>query len=371
MKILLTCLSQSWGGMEMYSLHTASTLAQSGFEVDILCFPNSRLHIEAAKINLKTITLDFHNYFSPVNIIKLNKILRTNSYDLIHAEASKDLWLIVPSLQLSFLNTPLILTKHVGSAVIKKDPLHRWIYKRVNLALAISKVIKNNLAETTPIPGYKIILLHDAIDTDKFNPDNIRKGKIRNEFNIRDNDILIGMNARFSPGKGHEEFLYAANKLLHRFTNIKFLVVGGSSRGEDIYAEKIKAIAVSLGLEESVIFTGFRNDIPDLLASLDIFVFPSHAEAFGIALVEAMSMRLPSVCTNSDGILDIAVDNVTSYLFQKQNFHDLAEKLSNLINRPEERNKLGEAARVRVLENFKSELITNKLIDIYDSLVIN
>jgi glycosyltransferase involved in cell wall biosynthesis len=357
--------------MEMYSLQTASMLSKYGFEVDLLCYPNSRLHIEAVKENLNTIQLNFTKYFSPVQIIRLNQILKNNNYDLIHAEASKDLWLIVPSLQLSSLKTPLIFTKHVGSAIIKRDPLHRWIYKHVNLALAISKVIKKNLEETTPIPADKIILLYDSIDTDKFNPEKISKGKIRNEFNINSNDILIGMNARFSPGKGHEEFLFAARKLLHKYVNIKFIVVGGASRGEDDYADKIKSMALSLGLKDNIIFTGFRNDIPELLASLDIFVFPSHAEAFGIALVEAMSMKLPSVCSNSDGILDIAVDDVTSYFFQKQNYNDLTDKLSRLINQPDKRDKFGKAARERVLENFTSDLITNKLIDIYDSIVIN
>jgi glycosyltransferase involved in cell wall biosynthesis len=371
MKILLSCLSQSWGGMEMYSLETASMLSKSGFEVDVLCYPNSRLQVEAEKENLSTIKLNFKNYFSPILIYKLNQYLRNNHYDLIHAEASKDLWLIVPSLQLSALKTPLILTKHIGSAIVKRDPLHRWIYTRVNLALAISNVIHKNLLETTTISSEKIILLHDSINTDRFNPEKISKRKIRNEYNISPNEILIGMNARFSPGKGHEEFLFAAHKLLHRYKNIKFMVVGCASRGEDDYAGKIKTMASYLGLDNSVIFTGFRNDIPEILASLDIFVFPSHAEAFGIALVEAMSMKLPSVCSNSDGILDIAVDNVTSYLFQKQNYHDLAEKLSELINRPDKRDKFGEAARERVLENFNADLITNKLIDIYDSLVIN
>lgn len=178
------------------------------------------------------------------------------------------------------------------------------------------------------------------------------------------------MNARLSPGKGHEEFLKAAHELIQLFKNIKFLVVGGPSKGEDQYAEEIKNMASDLGLDEKVIFTDFRNDIPEVLASLDIFVFPSHAEAFGLALVEAMSMKLPSVCSNSDGVLDIAVDKETSFLFQNENYHDLTEKLSELITHPEKRFSFGNAARKRAVKYFSNDFITSQLIDIYNNQII-
>lgn len=369
MKILITCLSQSWGGMEMYSLQTAELLIKSGFEVDLLCFPNSHLHTEAEKRGIKTYQLEFSKYFSPIKVVQLNSLLKKQKYDLIHVEASKDLWLVVPALKLTSLKTPLLLTKHVGSYIVKKDFMHKWIYKRVNLALAISEVIKKNLIDTTPLSDKNIMLLHNGIDVDKFNPERTNKSTIRDEFNITDEELLIGMNARFSPGKGHEEFLQAAHELVKSFKNIKFLVVGGPSKGEDDYALKIKELASQLGLDGKVIFTDFRNDIPEILASLDIFVFPSHAEAFGLALVEAMSMKLPSVCSNSDGVLDIAVDRETSFLFQNENFRDLSNKLSDLITHPDNRIKLGNAARQRVVKYFSTDFITSQLINIYNEQI--
>lgn len=356
--------------MEMYSLQTASVLIKSGFEVDLLCMPNSRLSEEANKCGIPTCQLEFSQYVSPIQFIKLNIILNARKYDLIHAEASRDLWLVVPALKLSLLKTPLILTKHVGSYITKKDFLHRWLYNRVNIALAISSVIKKNLIETTPLTEDKIVLLHNAIDTNKFNPDIVNRRTVRNEFKISDDELLIGMNARFSPGKGHEEFLHAAHDLSARFTNLRFMIVGEPSKGENEYALKIKKMASDLGLDDKVIFTNFRNDIPEILASLDIFAFPSHAEAFGLALIEAMSMRLPSVCSNSDGVLDIAIDNGTSLLFQKENNDDLKLKLSELITHPEKRLQLGNAARQRVIKYFSKELITSQLINIYNQLII-
>jgi len=210
------------------------------------------------------------------------------------------------------------------------------------------------------------LLLHNATDSNRFNPAKIDAKKVRKEFNISDDTVLIGMLARFSWGKGHEEFLYAARELKQKYNNIKFLIIGEPSRGEDEYAQKIKQMARDYDVLDIVIFSGFRKDTPEVLSALDIFAFPSHSEAFGIALVEAMSCGKPSVCSASDGVLDIAVDGVTSYLFQKQNAQDFTNQLEKLIVNSDARKLFGENARKRVIENFDLERYTDKLIAIYE-----
>ncbi|MEG8947794.1 glycosyltransferase family 4 protein [Rosettibacter firmus] len=364
MKILKTCLSKSWGGLEMYALQTVKQLIKHGVNAELLCYPDSRIYSEAISEGITTHTSKFNGYFHPFEIIKTSSLLK-NNYDIIHCGASKDLWLIVPSLQLANMNTPLILSKQMGSYIIKKDFLHKWIYKRLDYALAISSVIAKNLEETTPLTKNKILLLHNAIDTEKFNPELINSTLVRKEFSIYDDEILIGMMARFSPGKGHEEFLYAANDLIKKYDKIKFMIVGEASKGEEEYEKEIKILAKRLGLNNKLIFTGFRKDTPEVLAAMDIFVFPSHAEAFGIALAEALSMGKPSVCSNSDGVLDIAVDGETSLLFEKQNWKDLSNKIEKLILNPDLRIKFGKAARNRAIKLFDLEVFTKKLIDIY------
>jgi glycosyltransferase involved in cell wall biosynthesis len=119
---------------------------------------------------------------------------------------------------------------------------------------------------------------------------------------------------------------------------------------------------------DNLVFTGYRSDIPEMLAALDIFVFPSHAEAFGIALVEAMAMEKPTVCSASDGIFDIAVDNKTSYLFEKENASELQEKLKLLIDNPGIRLTFAKVSRERVLENFNINIVTDRICNLYSDL---
>ncbi len=355
----------------MFTLHSVSQLIKRNIETELLCYPGSRIHTEALKLNFKVHTVKASGYFHPLEVARLKKVLNEGSFDLIHTQASKDLWVIVPALKLTSGKMPLLMTKQVGSFIVKKDKLHQWIYNRVTLVLAISRVIKKNLIDTCPLTENKIELLHNWVDTNKFNPHIVDKSKIRNEFSISKDEIVIGMLARFSWGKGHEEFLFAAKELLTKYSNLKFMIVGEPSLGEDEYAAKIKNLAREYKIEDKVIFTGFRKDTPEVLASMDIFAFPSHSEAFGIALAEALSMGIPSVCSDSDGVLDIAVDGVTSYLFQKQNGKDLADKIEMLIQSPETRKKFGEASHKRAVGNFDMEILTDKVINIYKRLLNN
>lgn len=363
-KALYSCLSLSWGGMEMFTITAAEKLISRGINTDILCLQGSKIYEVCMQKGLSTITFNRAGSFAPGSVLKLVKILRNAEYSLIHTQASKDLWLIVPALKLVGSAVPLFLTKQVGSFIVKKDFLHRFLYNRVTLVFAISEVIKQNLLDTCPLTADKIALLHNGTDTKKFDPALYNKYKIRDEFGIAHNAVVIGMLARFSPGKGHEEFILAARKLSEKFSSLCFLIVGEASRGEEEYAASVKKMAAESGLN-NIIFTGFRGDIPEVLASLDIFVFPSHSEAFGIALVEAMSMGLPSVCSNSDGVLDITVDGETGFFFEKKNAADLAEKLERLIESPELRHTLGNNARKRAIEYFDIEYLTDKVINIY------
>ncbi len=353
----------------MFTITAVKQLMKRNISVELLCINESRLHVEAANAGLFTRPVKASGYFRPFTILKIFNIIRRNSFDVIHTQASKDLWLLVPALKMGKLQTPLIMTKQVGSFIVKKDALHKWIYGRLNFALAISSVIKKNLRDTCPLPDEKILLLHNGIDTSVFDPSKADGTKIRAEFGISEAEILIGMMARFSPGKGHEEFLSAASELNKKQKNLKFFVVGEASRGENDYEQRIKRIAAEKKID-NLIFTGYRGDTPDILSAMDIFVFPSHNEAFGIALAEAMSMGIPSVCSNSDGILDLAVDGETSLLFEVKNYRDLIVKLEKLIGSPELRNRLGTAARVRAQNNFDIELLSDKVINIYKNAAV-
>lgn len=368
MKILFSCLSKSWGGMEMLTLTQMQRLLDRNISVELLCLSKSRMNNEGLKRGYNVRTLNSPGSINPAGILRLTSILRKNKFDLIHSHASGDLWTIVPALKIIGSGIPLFLTKHVGSRIIKKDLLHRKLYSRVTTAFAISEVIRKNLIDTTPLSEKSIMLVHNGIDVEKFDPAKVKRERVRSELKIDKNEIAIGMMGRFSPGKGHEEFLRAAKMLNEKNDNLKFIVVGEASFSEESYFEKIKNLSRNHGLT-NVVFTGYVNETKNILSAFDIFVFPSHAESFGLALAEAMAMECPSVSSNSDGVLDISVDNETGLLFENKNAADLADKISTLIHSDSLRQKFGKAARQRVVEKFNLDIQTDKMIDIYNSQI--
>ncbi|MGE5437261.1 MAG: glycosyltransferase family 4 protein [Syntrophothermus sp.] len=368
MKVLYSCLSKSWGGMEMFTLTAVQQLLKNNISVELLCINESRIHIEANNLGIIIHIINNVGYFHPISILSTASVIKNGKFDLIHTQASKDLWIIVPALNLLNSKIPLFLTKQLNSFIVKKDVIHKTLYNRVTKIFAISNAVKKNVLDTCPVTEDKVELLHNGIDISRFNPEKANRKKVRDEFEVEDDEMLIGMMARFSPGKGHEEFIEAAKILSDKYNNLKFLIVGEASRGEDEYANKIKKLAIEKELV-NIIFAGFRSDTPDVLSAMDIFVFPSHSEAFGIALAEALAMGVPSVCSDEEGVLDIAVNNETSLLFKTKNSLDLAEKIEVLIKNKELRNSFSEHSRLRALKFFDINILTDKVINVYKSFI--
>jgi len=368
MKVLYSCLSKSWGGMEMVTITGIKQLLKHNIKVELLCLEESRIQIEANTLGIIIHPVKSHRTPNLFTSLKISSIINSGSFDIIHSHSSKDLWVIVPALHLLKSRIKLVFTKHIASSIIKKNFLHNKIYKRVDCAIAVSSAIKENLSETTSLEENKIKIVYNGVDLEKFNPDKTNRAKIRTELGVDENCLLIGMTGRFSPGKGHEEFLFAINELNKKYPEIKFIVVGEASRGENEYENKIKNLAEEYGIK-NITFTGYRTDIPDVLAAFDIYVFPSHAESFGVALIEAMALCKASVASNSSGVLDIIDDKTDGLLFVVKDRYDLVEKIELLINNPEMRKTLGLNARTKIKNKFDLDIVTEQIINIYNQLI--
>lgn len=367
--ILQTCLSSSWGGLEMQALEVSKQLKAGGHVVWLACPGGSRLASTASRQGIAVLPLSSRRYFSPSDIWRLRRFIRDEGMEIIHCHVSKDLSTLVPAMKLSGRRIPIILSKRIGSGISKKDVFHRFLYAHVTRVFAISDFVQGNVLETTPMTPDRVVTIHDAVDTMRFSLDNVNRGCVCKEFEINDDTVLVGFVGRFSPGKGHEEFLTAANVLRVEFPRLHFLIVGEASEGEDAYAESIKALCTSLTLDDVVTFAGYRSDIPEVMAAFDVFAFPSHAESFGVALIEAMAMERPVVATRRDGILDIIVDGETGFLVTPKSAAELCDALRRLIADPALRRRMGKAGRARVEKLFSQEAQTQKMERIYQELI--
>lgn len=369
LNILQTCFSHSWGGLEIQALEVTRKLQERGHRMWLACCRGSRLAQEAHLHDINVIPLDVSGYLHPTIVWELSRFIKRQGIQIIHCQLSKDIATIVPAMKLSGHRVPIILSKRVGSYIPKKDIFHRFTYGHVSKVMAISEVIHKNVLDTTPMTPDRVMTLHDAIDIDAFSLRRVNRNLVRTELGFGSDIIVIGLVGRFSPGKGHEEFLEAASVLAKLYNHVHFLVVGEASHGEERYAQRIHTLARTLGLERVVTFAGYRKDIPEVMAALDIFAFPSHAESFGVVLIEAMAMERPVVSTNCDGVLDIVVDGKTGLYVHPRNGVELATALDQMINDPALRDRMGKEGRRRVEELFDQQKQMNRIEEIYFELL--
>lgn len=185
---------------------------------------------------------------------------------------------------------------------------------------------------------------------------------IREEFSIDHNTTLIGMVGRVSHWKGQSYFLEIAAKLNQSHPGLSFVIVGDAFPGSEDLIEEMKRKIKDLGLEEKVTTLGFRKDVPEIMAALDIFVLPSILpDPLPTVVLEAMASGKPVVATAHGGASEMVKANETGYLIPWDSASGAAEKLSVLVEDEELRKKMGERGKERVLKHFSLEAFRRKI----------
>lgn len=362
--LLFVVSSVSWGGLEMNILKVAYEMQKRGHKVTIMCNPEGRLFKEAGG---DFDVIEFRNK-SLGDSFKIYDFLKRNNVDVIHIYRSSDLKKIVFSVSLIKRKPALVFDPQVGIGVKKKDLFHRFVYGKLNVVIAISRDVAHGFMKNLPVDERKVKIIHPGVDVERFKFTEEGRVRIRREFNLGD-EIVIGVVSRFSPGKGHEELFRAFKILTDEFKNVKLLVVGEPTVGEIEYFKRLQKLNKELGIENYTIWTGFRRDVPEVLSAIDIFVAPSHAEAFGLSLVEAMAVGLPVVATRNAGFLDIIEDGMNGLFFERGNYVELAEKIKKLMIDKLFAQQLGKRARETACEKFSFEKYINEIEKLYFDLI--
>lgn len=372
MNILLSCGSDSWGGLEMQTLSLAKSLQATGFNILLLVPEDSSLHRKAVSENIDVRTLRWKNMRLIFNISEVRKIIRKFRPDIIHTQLSHDLWLLSPALKKKS-GIPLVMTRRMASNVSKKDLLHRMLYRKLDLVLCVSSFIMENMIQTTPVSPEKIKVHYNGLDADRFDPDHYDRKELRASLGIPEETLVIGFLGRFSFMKGHREFFEAGQILqqVHPDKKLLFLVAGGDSFGEEEFGCETRELGKELLGQENVLFTGETRNSAEVLNVMDILAFPSHEESFGNVLCEAGAMKIPVVASNSGGVSDIVMHDQTGLLFEPKNSRALADRISEYIMHPDKAKEHGIGARRFIIGKFEKNKQIELLKQVYIDLINN
>ena len=242
-----------------------------------------------------------------------------------------------------------------------------------NAIICNSAAISKRFAKRDGRLPDKVHTIYNGVDTKLFRADTSGDG-IRDQLGIARDDTVIGIASRFSRNKGHEVFLSAALKLIKESApaglKLKFMVSGGAVFAEDTARERVlRDLVKSMGLEGAVIFAGFRKDMPEVYAAMDIFVLASDAEPCGRVLFEAMASGKPIVATGTGGTPEIVSDGSTAILVPPRDPDAMADALRTLLEDRGKAEAMGRAGRRRVEELFSVETNARRTEDLYSALV--
>jgi len=187
---------------------------------------------------------------------------------------------------------------------------------------------------------------------------------VRKEFGIPAGTPVCACVGRLVSGKGIEFYLRAARIVLERGWDVRFLMIGAGGPQKN-YRSEVETLAQQLMVDHRVIFTGQRQDVPDILRDVDIVVHPSLTEGLSNVILEAMAGCIPVVATRVGGNPELVEDGRTGFLVPVENSEEIANAICRLLDQPEMAHAFGERARRRVVDEFSIDRMLSKTEALY------
>ena len=200
-----------------------------------------------------------------------------------------------------------------------------------------------------------------GVNTQEFRKIEINTAKKRAQLGIAEGDFLFISVGELSHRKNHETAIRALAKI--EDSTCKYLIAGTGPLDS-----QLKQLVDKLGLKERVIFAGYRSDIKELLHASNAFVFPSIQEGLPVALMEAMAVGLPVVCSRIRGNVDLVEDGQGGYLYAPMDVDGFAEGMKKLVHN--ELSSMG-MVNMELMEKFDIRTVNTEMEKIYRSVATN
>jgi len=296
--------------------------------------------------------------------------LRKANVQIVHTHKHKDTILAAPAAKLASIPY-VVRTVHglpepfLGIQAIKMKlygVIERMVHRRyVDAMICVSSQIQEKYASRPEVPMMRCI--HNGINVDE-ETIQVSRWQKRQELGVGSETCLIGTVGRLTAVKALPVLLMAAKNLLVQNEKVKVLIVGDGDIRMDLEAQ-----ARNLGIADSVVFCGYREDTRELMHAMDIFVLPSLSEGIPMALLEAMATSRATVASRVGGVPEVIDDGVDGFLIEPCDVGDLTEKCLSLIHSPDLAQRMGELARKRVERDFSADEMARRVTSLYQELM--
>lgn len=261
--------------------------------------------------------------------------------------------------------TPLVC--HVRSFE-HLGPFDRLFSHFVSQFIYISRAVEQH-SQQAGLPATQGQVIHNALEVINYQTSSETAAEVKSEFSWLASAPVVGIVGRLDWWKGHEYFLQALALVKQTLPAVRGLIIGEPEHTPEnaAYSQKLLALTETLGLQETVRFTGFRKDVPRLLTALEVMVLgSSEPEPFGRVVIEAMAAERPVIATAAGGVLDIIEHGVNGWLIPAKDTKAMAQALTKVLGEPDLARRLGQAARQTVEERFTLTTHVERVQAVYD-----
>jgi glycosyltransferase involved in cell wall biosynthesis len=342
-------------GMSAAGPHVEALTAMGVAHVDVPSFTRSTNPVQDVK--------------AFVELVRLLRIVRP---DVLHTHNPKPG--ILGRIAGRLARVPRIVNTQHG---LYAQPGDRWqrrwpVYAAERLAAAFGDVelVQNpedvdTLVRTMHVPARKVRLLGNGVDLARFDPAAVpsaTRDRVRAEWGIAPDEVVVGTVGRLVREKGIVELLDAAHRLRASQPTARIVVIGPHDDGKH---DAITPTDVERAVHDGVVLAGQRTDMPACYAAMDVFVTASWREGFPRAAMEAAAMALPTVASDIRGNRQVVVDGVTGVLCPVRDPAGLAAAIAGLVADADARAAMGSAARTRAVEHFDQQSIVDRSLAAY------
>jgi len=372
------------GGTEKNTIYSIQALDKTKFSIDIAMgresdFSYARNVLPEANeiIMIKELDNDFNPVKNLKALYKIFKLIRRNRYAVVHTHQCKAS--ILGCFAAKFAKVPIVIFGLHGDYL--ENPrftgLWRKIYKLIEqiavkcatMFISVGEELKERYINRYGFSSSRCEVVRSGMELANFyevatfSQERIKQKK--EELNIKPEELVIGKVSSLELRKGYKFAIRVAEKIIRgNNRNIKFLFVGeGNQRAE------LEGMVKGLGLDDRIIFTGFRSDVNELMSIFDIFIFTSLMEGLPQVLVQAAAAGRPIVSFEVEGAKEVIKDGINGFIVSSGDIDGLAEKANYLLSNPEKAKEMGRQGKEIIGNRWDIVNMKERIGAIYDKLV--
>jgi glycosyltransferase involved in cell wall biosynthesis len=356
--VLHTESSHGHGGQEIRTLAEGRWLLGHGWGVLLACQPDSRLHAEARAASIPAVAIRMRGAIDIGALVGLRRLIRARDVSLVHTHSSVDSWLGL--IAAKSLERAVVRSRHVSIPIRRRRAL---VYRLADRVITSGEGVRA-MVIAAGVDAERVVSIPAGVDAERFHA-GVSGKPVRDELGLAGATGVVGLVANVRGSKGHNVFLEAARAVLLTAPDTHFLVVG-----DGVGFDEVRRRVHAMGLDARVRLTGFRRDIPEVMAALDVLVLPSiRSEAIPQVIPQALAVGTPVVASTVGGSPELIRDGENGRLVPPGNAPALADAILGLLRDPEGARAMARAGGAMVSERYTIDATMTRTAAVYRAIL--